>query len=49
LNYMITKDKRFCGATRNSLENTIRKSTLISKTNEKGRQKYFNDIRERIN
>ena len=48
LNYMITRDKNFCEATKNSLENTIRKSSLISNVNEKERQRYFRLLREKI-
>ena len=48
LNYMITRDKQFCDATKKSLENTLRKSSLISTVNEKERQRYFNDLRRKI-
>lgn len=48
LNYMITRDKQFCDATKKSLENTLRKSSLISRVNEKDRQRYFNALRGKI-
>ena len=48
LNFMITYDKRFCDYTYNSMQNIIRKSSLISRVNEKERTKFFNSIKNRI-
>ena len=48
LNYMVTRDKKFCDATLKSLENTIRKSSLISIVNEKERHRYFQSLRDKI-
>jgi hypothetical protein len=48
LNYMITRDKHFCESTKKSLENTIRKSSLISIINEKERHRYFRMLRNKI-
>ena len=48
LNYLITRDKHFCEATKKSLDNTMRKSSLISVVNEKERHRYFNGLRKII-
>jgi hypothetical protein len=48
LNYMITRDKRFCNYTKKSLENIMRKSILISSVSEKERNRFFNALREKI-
>jgi hypothetical protein len=49
LNYMITRDKRFCDYTKQSLENIMRKSSLISSVSEKERNRFFNVLKEKIN
>jgi hypothetical protein len=49
LNYMITRDKRFCDYTKLSLENIMRKSSLISSVSEKERNRFFNVLKEKIN
>jgi len=49
LNYMITRDKRFCNYTKLSLENIMRKSSLISSVSEKERNRFFHVLREKIN
>jgi hypothetical protein len=48
LNYMVTRDKHFCEATKKTLENTIKKSSLISIVNEKERHRYFQLLRDKI-
>ena len=48
INYMLTRDLKFCSFTRDHFENMIKKSTPISNTNEKERTKFFNRIREKI-
>jgi hypothetical protein len=48
LNYMETTDNRFCDYVKRSMENTIRKSCLISRVNEKERQKFFSAMREQL-
>jgi hypothetical protein len=48
LNYMITRDKRFCSYTRKYFENTMHKSTLISSVSEKERNKFFNILYQKI-
>ena len=49
LNYMITRDKRFCEYTKKSLENIMRKSSLISSVSEKERNRFFHVLKEKIN
>jgi len=49
LNYMITRDKKFCNYTKLSLENIMRKSSLISSVSEKERNRFFHVLREKIN
>ena len=46
---MITRDKRFCNYTKLSLENIMRKSSLISSVSEKERNRFFHVLREKIN
>ncbi len=48
LNYMVTQDTRFCDYTKNSMENTIKKSILISSVSEKERNRFFNMLRDTI-
>jgi len=48
LNYMITRDKNFCDATKKSFDNTMRKSSLISNVNEKERHRFFDLLRKKI-
>ena len=48
LNYMMTRDRQFCEATKKTLENTLRKSSLISIVNEKERHRYFQLLRDKI-
>jgi len=48
LNYLTTHDKKFCDYTLESLENIMRKSSLISSVSEKERSKFFNALRKKI-
>jgi hypothetical protein len=48
MNYIITRDDRFCDFTRNSLNNIIKKSLLISSVGEKERNRFFNTLITRI-
>ena len=41
MNYMITRDKKFCDFTKMSLENTMRESSLISSVNGKERNRFL--------
>ncbi|MDQ3051566.1 MAG: hypothetical protein M3Q95_11815, partial [Bacteroidota bacterium] len=49
MNYMITRDKKFCDFTKQSLENTMRKSSLISSVSEKERNRFFMILQKKIN
>jgi len=48
INFMITFDKQFTDYTYNSMQNIIRKSSLISGVNEKERNRFFSSLREKI-
>jgi hypothetical protein len=48
LNYMSTRDARFCAYTRKYFDNTLSKSTLISNTSEKERNRFFNILHQKI-
>lgn len=48
MNYMITRDRKFCEFTRQSLENTMRKSSLISTVSEKERNRFFMVLQKKI-
>ncbi len=48
LNYMMTRDRKFSENTKKSMENTMKKSSLISSVNEKERHRYFHMLREKI-
>ncbi len=48
LNYMTTRDIRFCENTKKTLENTMRKSSLISSVNEKDRYRFFHLLKSKI-
>jgi len=49
LNYMSTRDPRFCKKAFASFDNLLSRSTLVSVSGEKERNKLFQRIRERIN
>jgi hypothetical protein len=52
LNYMSTRDEKFCDNSYDDLQNIIKKSTQISQSSEKQRNIFFgimlNKIRDRI-
>jgi hypothetical protein len=48
MNYIVTRDKNFCEHTKKSLENTMKKSTLISSVSEKERNRFFNMLHEKV-
>jgi hypothetical protein len=43
-----TTDERFNNAMKESLDNLVMKSMMISKSGEKERVRFFNQLRERI-
>jgi hypothetical protein len=49
INYMVTRDERFCSFTYDHFQNIIRRSTLISRVNEKDRKRFFNQLRKKVN
>lgn len=48
LNYMFTTDEAFCDETFTRMHNLMRRSTLISQSNEKQRSKFFNLLLKKI-
>jgi hypothetical protein len=48
LNYMITRDERFCAGIWDEMEMLIRRSTMISDTGEKQRNIFFNILLSKI-
>ena len=48
LNYMKTPDEQFCTDTHEMLQNLMRRSTLISSSNEKNRYRFFNILLEKV-
>jgi len=46
--YLITKDTRFNDSAFNAFNNLVSRSTLISGTGEKDRQKFFKALREKV-
>lgn len=48
LNYMVTRDEKFCAYTFKDLETLVRRSTLISETGEKQRNTFFNILNSKI-
>lgn len=49
LNLMSTHDETFCSNTRWYFENIMRKAALISNVNDKERNRFFNNMQEKIN
>ncbi len=47
--YLFTKDPRFSGRVMDSFDTLLSRSTLISKTGEKDRNRFFNSLREKVN
>jgi hypothetical protein len=48
MNYMVTRDEKFCNDTYNDLQGLIRRSTLISNSGEKQRNIFFNILLSKI-
>jgi hypothetical protein len=48
INYIVSRDERFCEYRYNSMQNLISKSTQISKVGEKERKRFFNTFYEKI-
>ena len=48
MSYIATRDKGFCEYTRRSIENTMKKSALISNVSDKERNKLFNLLLDKI-
>src|SRR2546423_559557 len=48
INYMITRDVRFNENMYNHIQNTMKRSTLISKVSEKERSRFFRIVRDRL-
>jgi hypothetical protein len=47
--YLFTRDERFAKKVAGSFESLLGRSTLISKTGEKDRNRFFNALREKVN
>jgi len=48
INYIVTRDERFCAYRFNSMQNLISKSTQISRVGEKERSRFFNRFYDKI-
>src|SRR2546421_1049197 len=48
VNFMSTRDIRFCNNMHDYIHNLMRKSTLLSSVNEKERLRFFNRLKEKI-
>jgi hypothetical protein len=48
LKYLVTKDLRFTESTFESFHNLLSRSTMISSTGEKYRNKFFRDLRQKV-
>ena len=48
MNQIITRDKHFCDFTKKSLNNTVKRSLLISSVGERERNRFFNLLKNRI-
>ncbi len=48
-NYLITRDDRFCNRSFQTFDTLLSRSTLVSKTGEKDRNRFFNILREKVN
>ncbi len=49
LNYLFTRDERFSSKIQNTFNTLLSRSTLISNTGEKDRNRFFNSLREKVN
>ena len=47
--YLFTRDTRFSSKVMSSFETLLGRSSLISKTGEKERNRFFNSLREKVN
>lgn len=48
-NYLFTRDERFSNKIANTFNTLLSRSTLISKTGEKDRNRFFNALRDKVN
>ncbi|MEO8150184.1 MAG: hypothetical protein ABI723_21300 [Bacteroidia bacterium] len=48
LNFMTTQDERFTGFAKKTFDNLMRKSSLISVVNERERNKFFRELKQRV-
>ena len=48
INFVHTRDERFCAHMSDAIQNLIRKSTQLSRVGEKERTRFFNRIREKL-
>lgn len=48
MNQVMTRDTAFCNATKNSLDNIVKKSILLSSVGEKERNRFFNSLLHNI-
>ena len=48
INIMVTRDNRFCDNLYDSMNNLMRRSTLISEVSERERSRFFKYLRSRI-
>ncbi len=48
LNYMVTRDVKFCNAVYGKLQNLIRRATILSNASEKQRNIFFNILQRKI-
>ena len=49
LHYLITEDERFCARASDTFQTLLSRSTLISRSGEKDRNRFFNTLREKVN
>jgi len=47
--YLITQDERFVGRASDTFNNLLSRATLVSKTGEKDRNRFFNSLRDKVN
>ncbi len=47
--YLITRDDRFCNKSFETFDTLLSRSTLVSKSGEKDRSRFFNTLREKVN
>jgi len=48
MNFMLTRDIRFCNSMHSYIQNLVKKSTLISMVSEKERARFFRHLRQKI-